>query len=85
MQDQKIKLVVIDNHTLASIRPGSMFAEVLKASTLKGAPFRVHDDPILYAGNNVRLATEQDFVDFRCVFDGYKNDPQYEYSREGRA
>ena len=32
-------------------------------------------------GNKVRLASEKDFEDFRCVFEGYKNNPEYEYQK----
>lgn len=71
-----IALAVLDGHTLGCIRverPHSF--EVLQASVIKGAPWRLNDNPLMLlpGQKNVRLATEQDFKEFNLEFDGYKN------------
>ena len=86
-QTDKIKLVVVDEHTLGYIFPPSAYKEhsgltyvnILHGSVLKGAVNTT--GPILIGNTNkVRLANEQDFNDYRVCFDGYKNNPQeYEF------
>jgi len=70
----KIKLVVIDEHTLAYITPDNPnYAHILHASILKGSyyqPFGV----IPITNRNVRMASESDFKEFRVDFSGYNND-----------
>lgn len=77
---EKIKLVVVDEHTLAFISPQSPgMGQVLRASVLKGSPYpELGSFPIAFS--NVRLASELDFVEYRVDFTGYKNRPnEYEF------
>ena len=78
----KINLVVLNEHTLGYIQPElPNYVNVLHASILRGAPFEVHPSSKLVSkSDNIRLATEQDFEDYRCSFDGYKNNNDYVYS-----
>lgn len=78
----KIKLVVVDEHTLGYIDPERPHqAGVLHESILRGAPFRVPAsvEPILIEGKNVRLASKKDFEDFNVHFGGFENTEEYEY------
>ena len=87
MVKERIRLVVVDEHTLGYIFPqsyydkplGLVYANILHASILKGAVNT--ERPILIGSTNkVRLANEKDFNDFRVCFNGYKNNPQeYEF------
>ncbi|MSW53420.1 MAG: hypothetical protein F2817_21340 [Actinobacteria bacterium] len=87
MKQDRIKLVVVDEHTLGFIFPqsyydkpsGLVYVNILHASVLKGAVNTA--DPILIGSTNkVRLASEKDFDDFRVVMNGYKNNPnEYEF------
>ena len=81
MNDQKIKLVVVNEHTLGYIHPEMPnTVGVLQASVLKGATFQVHPEPFSTNGKKVRLASKQDFEDFRHSFGGYDNG-EYEYQK----
>ena len=85
MVTERIKLVVIDEHTLGYLIPNSNYAGVLRASILKGAPSTCSPlsamNPILVIFAKVRLASEKDFDDFRVSFDGYKkNKNEYEFA-----
>ena len=82
----RIKLVVLNEHTLGFIFPpshyenysGLTFVNILHASILKGAVQTVN--PILIGSTDiVRLASEKDFDDFRCMFDGFNNENEYEF------
>jgi len=86
IEDDKLELIVIDEHTLAYRKPNSDSAQILHASILKGSPNNNNSGSI-YIGslNKVRLATEQDFDSFRVVFDGYKNDPIFIYDTQKPA
>ena len=78
----KTKLVVFDNHTLGYITPEQPeIIQILHTSILKGSRFT--DRSTIYVNMGIyRLATEQDFEDFRCVFsDGYKNSGDYVYQK----
>ncbi|MEO2050277.1 MAG: hypothetical protein ABGX00_00820 [Allomuricauda sp.] len=80
MAQEKIKLVVIDEHTLGYIFPElPNSAGILRASILRGSNFNDMGGSISLHGATVRLASEKDFDDYRVVFDGYKNSPEYEY------
>jgi hypothetical protein len=82
MEDTRIKLVVIDNHTLGFIFPGSRVASILHASVLRGATnYGLLAAPICHKGKEVRLATEKDFDDFRVVFGQFANEQEYEYQK----
>lgn len=82
----RIKLVVVNEHTLGYIFPpsaykehsGLTFVNILHASVLKGAVQT--SNPILIGSTHtVRLASEKDFDDFRVVFRGYENKNEYEF------
>ena len=79
----KIKLLVIDEHTLAYSDPERSFqAQVLRASVLMGSHHRDGDVVPLRFVKKIRLATEKDFDKFMVSFDGYKNSGDYEYAQE---
>ena len=78
----KIKLVVFNEHTLGYIIPEiPNQVQILHASVLKGAVWSLSKSSD-YIGKNdkVRLASEQDFKDFRCCFSGYQNKDEYEFA-----
>jgi hypothetical protein len=78
---EKIKLVVLNECVLGYIHPDLKgYVQVLHASILKGSPYGLYPYSI-YIGStdNIRLASEIDFEDYRCVFsDSYRTD-EYEY------
>lgn len=79
----KIKLVVVGEHTLGFIFPNSTMLSILRESVLKGAGWRLHDDPLPLPryGETMRLATEKDFDDFRCSFEKrFYSREEYEYA-----
>lgn len=77
----KIKLVVVGEHTLGFIFPNSNSMSILHESVLKGAAWRTFADPLPLPryGETMRLATEKDFDDFRVVFGSFANRNEYEY------
>lgn len=77
----RIKLVVVNEHTLGYIEPGRPHTLcVLRSSVLRGAPFTTMNDPrFLSPSDRVRLAGRQDFEDYRICFDGYEDESIYEY------
>jgi len=77
MTTDKIKLIVIDEHTLAYSISDSM-AGILRTSVLKGSNFNEYDNVSL-DGHKVRLASEKDFDNFRVSFKGFDNKEEYEY------
>lgn len=82
MAEQKIKLVVVDENTLGYIfpeQPNSI--HVLRPSRLRGSHYPDFQS-ITHHGKSIRLASEKDFEDYRVVFDGYKNSPEYEYDKK---
>lgn len=85
--ENRIKLVVIDEHTLGYINPDAPTqAYPLQVSILKGGtpsyPFGGAGQPIYLEDKKVRLASERDFDEYRVSFEGYKNDPAYEYAHQ---
>ena len=81
---ERTKLVVVDEHTLGYIDPEQPdYAGVLHASILKGATFCVPAsiEPILIKHKKVRLASENDFNDFRVSFKGFDNEQLYEFKK----
>lgn len=82
MERQRTKLIVIGEHTLGYIQPGSDYTGILHASILKGAT--ITNSPamtsVITAGQTVRLATAKDFDEFRVVFTGYDNKKEYEFA-----
>lgn len=79
---QRIKLVVFNEHTLGYIAPElPQYVFPLRASILKGAPFETNESSKLISkSDNVRLASEQDFEDFKVCFRGYDNENEYEFA-----
>lgn len=79
-----IKLVVYNEHTLGYILPYlKNNLQILHSSVLRGSPKKSDDYGSFYINTNdtVRLATEKDFDDYRVSFEGFKSDPNYEYSK----
>lgn len=78
--NEKIKLVVVENHTLGYILPEIPSGVcILHTSILKGSPYS-DSSHILVENHNVILATEKDFENFRCVFGSFGNGDTYEYN-----
>jgi hypothetical protein len=79
---QRIKLVVFNEHTLGYIVPElPKYMFPIRASILKGATFETSDSSKLISSNDkVRLASEQDFDDFRVCFGGFGNESEYEFA-----
>jgi hypothetical protein len=71
----KIKLVVIDNHTLGYLIPNSTMAGILRTSILKGSTWDPNSN-VETKGRQVRLASEKDFDEFMVSFEGYKKKPE---------
>ena len=86
-QKYKIKFVVIEEHTLALVREETpMSAEILHASGVlrvlqgkakTGSPYNPYSGSISLYGVAVRMATDQDFVDFNV--NSYTNDQWNEF------
>jgi len=79
----KIKLVVLNEHTLGYIQPEMpKYVYYLRDSILKGAPnnYNRQTNTLLSPKDKVRLASEKDFEDFRCVFGSFGNKEEYEYA-----
>ena len=79
---EKIKLVVVDNHTLGFIHPElPNYVQILHASILRGAT--TTESLLISSGgfkfHNIRLASEQDFDAFRVYFGQFGNKKEYEY------
>lgn len=75
---KQIQLVVFNEHTLGYILPEMpKYVCVLHQSILKGAPFNLHPDSnYISPSDKIRLATEQDFNDYRVSVEGFNNDPE---------
>ncbi len=85
--ENKIKLVVVNGHTLGYIdphlNPSGRRVNTLHASLLKGANWSCPmNDGMFFVSekDDVRLASEADFRGFRVCFDGYRIDPRYEHA-----
>jgi hypothetical protein len=81
---EKIKLVVFNEHTLGYILPELPdFVQILHSSILKGAVFSVQQSNFLIGKNDkVRLASKQDFADYRISFEGYEKDSIYLFNEK---
>lgn len=76
-----VKLVVMNENTLGYIQPETPDTiNILKESILKGgySSTTPHSLPIKQS-DIIRLASEKDFNEFNVSFEGYKNDPDYQY------
>lgn len=81
---ERTKLVVFKEHTLGYILPELPdYVQILEASILRGATFRMFpDSDVINNPSDVRLATEQDFEDYRCQFsEVYRDENKYEYAK----
>ena len=82
MKKERIKLVVIDEHTLGYLYADRVQeypeAYILHTSILRGSYLNQYN-PVLLAGRTVRLASEKDFNDYRVSFEGYAEDNIFEY------
>lgn len=78
---KRTKLVVYNKYCLGYILPECPnMVCTLADSVLKGAPFRVMNEPYqITKSDKIRLASEKDFEDFRVSFEGYDNRELYEY------
>jgi hypothetical protein len=76
----KIKLVVLNEHTLGYILPQlPKYVQVLHASILKGAPFELHpSSKYIFQSDVVRLASKTDFDSFKVSMVGF-NSEEYEF------
>jgi hypothetical protein len=87
--NDRIKLVVLNEHTLGYIFPRSsyegewknlVYVNILHASVLKGAT-QTSNPVLLCSTDKIRLASEKDFDDFRVNFKGYNNAVEYEFKK----
>lgn len=83
-----IKLVVIDNHTLGYLIPGTDNAGIIWPSGLRGSPWNTLTGSVNVKYCDVKLASEQDFKDFNVSFKGFDNcykgiytTQEYEYQK----
>ena len=77
-----VKLVVVNENILGYIEPETpQSISILHGSILRGAN-RTEGNISLYGQEIVRLATEQDFINFNVSIEGYKNNPQYTYQTQ---
>lgn len=76
----KIKLVMMNEHTLGYIFPEQPESlHVLHSSVLRGSTLPNDGQSVTIGGNdNIRLASEKDFHDLGVMMNGYRSD-DYEY------
>jgi hypothetical protein len=69
---EKIQLVVMNEHTLGYIFPEQpQSLHILQSSVLRGSTLPNDGQSVVIgSGDTVRLASQQDFNDFRVVMDG---------------
>jgi hypothetical protein len=79
---ERIKLVVIEEHTLGFIIPEMPnYAQTLRASVLKGSTYSEMGGSIYVKNCKQRLASEKDFDDFRVLFGQFSNEQEYEFAK----
>lgn len=83
----RIKLVVVNEHTLGYIDPGRPHTlSILHASVLRGAPFStMNASRFLSPRDYVRLASKLDFEAYKVCFDEFDDETQYEYQTVNNA
>ncbi len=78
-KDERIRLVVIDEHTLGYIDPSEPnYAGILHTSVLKGSMLNKYNSVILL-NKTIRTATKKDFDEYRVSFKGYSDKKKYIY------
>jgi hypothetical protein len=78
---QRIKLVVMDEHTLGYVHPKMQnYICIFRSLQSKGAPFRSCDIATIPLSKNWRLASSKDFEEYRCVFGSFGNKEIYEFA-----
>lgn len=84
MAGEKIRLVVIEENTLAYIHPATpQNFTVLRGLITKGSRWTNYNETInfhLPAGIQLRPATEQDFNLYRVSFEGFNNRSEYDFN-----
>ena len=84
----KIKLVVVNEHTLGYIQPelpnyvGVLHASILKGSPILGSPLSSMESILINNSHVVRLASKKDFDDFNHASNGYFNPELYEFKTD---
>jgi hypothetical protein len=80
----KIKVVVVDEHTLGFLNPiYKNHIEIFHSSILKGSPYPKFGSFLVCKLNKIRLATKIDFDEYRIhSFEIYNRFPEYEFNRE---
>jgi hypothetical protein len=78
LNQSKINLIVVNEHTLGYTIPGTDKFGILHTSILKGSRLSQYESYCLF-GFNIRLASEKDFEEYRVCLRGYKNDNKYNY------
>lgn len=81
MDNTKIKIVIVDEHTIGFIYPEiPNFVAPLHTSILRGSPYS--DSSRIYVPTSkIRLANVKDFDDYRVCVDGYLKDNNYSFNR----
>ena len=78
----KIHLVVLNEHTLGYIFPEiPTSVQILHTSPLKGSPTTSNLTSSFPVSDNIRLASEKDFDDYRVHFGSYGNSEIYQYKK----
>lgn len=78
----RTKLVVFNEHTLGFITPEQPeIVQQLHTSILKGSRYSANSTIYVNDGT-VRLASEKDFNDYRCVFSSYYTPDKFEFLTE---
>lgn len=77
----RIKLVVLDEHTLGYILPEiPTDIQFLHSSILRGSPFGINQSSVIIRhGDKIRLASAEDFEAFRVSSVGFLEPAEYEY------
>lgn len=83
--ENKIKLVVYNEHALGYILPEIPNNVYIFNSLLrKGGSGHNFGVRVITGIDNVRLANEQDFNEYKILMNGFKNDPKYEFAKNNQ-